>query len=406
MADFGFLVDLHKVELDESGVLPTSWVQGMTLGTYQHPVYGEITFTEERIKRFSDNVNNNVRGTELDIDYDHKEKDGKAAGWVKKAADRGAEGLYLLVEWTQAAAASIKAREYRYFSPEFKDEWTHPKTSQKFKDVLFGGALTNRPFLKDIQPVNLSEAFAELYTEHHPEQEEGMDEETRKRLAKSYGLPDDATEEQIMEAADKQSADRDNNSGGDSSTTTTTTTTGSGPAVDSDQSRTDDGGTGTVAASDGIPADLLKLAENNPAVKWLADKLAEQDKQIQTTQTALRLSEVENMMSKLSESIPPAVSDELRKFMLSATQEQGAAVYKMFENLGQTGLVTLGESGQGAESGNTNDAMKRFEEKVAEKRKADPALTYADAVDAVSLEEPKLFNEAWDSAPTYTGSEG
>lgn len=414
MADFGFLVDLHKVTLDEHDGVATSWIQGMTLGTYHHPVHGEITFTEQRIKRFAENVNNNVRGTELDIDYEHKNKDGKAAGWVKKAADRGQDGLYLLVEWTADAAKAIKAREWRYFSPEFNDSWTHPKTQKKFYDVLFGGALTNRPFLKDIQPVNLSEAFAELQdgSQSSGTQEEGMDEETRKRLAKSYGLPEDATEEQITEAADRQTAEREAASSEGGSTTTTTTTTGASGAASvapegtSSAPNNDPSGTGTVAATE-LPDALKALGEDNPAVKWLMDRLAEQDKQIQTTQTALRLSEVDGMMSKLSESIPPALSDDLKKFMLRASREDGQAVYKMFETLGKTGLVQLGEEGHTSGGGTTgSDAMKKFDDKVSEKMKADSSLTYGDAVNAVSLEEPKLFAEAWDSAPTYTGTEG
>jgi hypothetical protein len=96
---FGYWTDLSTIELSDNG--PT-WIQAMPLGKYKHPFFGDIDITPERVKRFSDNVNSNVRGTELDIDYDHKMTSGEAAGWVK-AADARPTGLYLLVDWTAKA---------------------------------------------------------------------------------------------------------------------------------------------------------------------------------------------------------------------------------------------------------------------------------------------------------------
>ena len=133
----------------------------MPLGKYSHPIYGEIDITPDKVQRFANNVNNRIRTTELDIDYDHKEYNGEAAGWVKQAEPRE-NGLWILVEWTAKAWEAIKSKAYRYFSPEFDDEWSDPKTGEKYTDVLFGGGITNRPFLKDILPLNLSEKFSEL----------------------------------------------------------------------------------------------------------------------------------------------------------------------------------------------------------------------------------------------------
>src|SRR3954470_7549337 len=163
----------------------------MPLGKYKHPFFGEININEERVKRFADNVNNRVRGTDLDIDYDHKMTSGEAAGWVT-AADARADGLYLLVDWTPKARQSIREKAYRYFSPEFTDEWEHPKTGAKHKDVLFGGGITNRPFLKDIAPVNASELV--LGDQATTTGGTGMDP---KELRKLLGLSEDATDDQV-----------------------------------------------------------------------------------------------------------------------------------------------------------------------------------------------------------------
>lgn len=159
-AQFGYIVEANTITFkDESN---TTWLQALPLGEYDHPRFGKIDITPERVKQFSKNVNMNVRGTELDIDYEHKTsvEGGKAAGWVKSAEDRGTDGLWISVEWTPNARKALEDGEYRYFSPEFKDEWCHPKTKKCYSDVLFGGALTNRPFLKDIMPINLSDFFA------------------------------------------------------------------------------------------------------------------------------------------------------------------------------------------------------------------------------------------------------
>ena len=137
-----YLIELNSLnfstDTSNSDAAASSWIQAMPLGKYSHPVYGEINITPEKVARFADNVNRKVRGTDLDIDYDHKEYNGEAAGWVKQAEPR-TDGLWILVEWTAKAWEAIKSKAYRYFSPEFDDEWSNPKTGEKYTDVLFGG---------------------------------------------------------------------------------------------------------------------------------------------------------------------------------------------------------------------------------------------------------------------------
>ncbi len=154
--EFSYLISLEGINLKEDDT--KKWIHAMPLGEYNHPRYGKIKITRKRAKRFADNVKAGVRGQQLDIDYDHKKsaQGGKAAAWVVDAKSTN-NGLWLLVEFTAPAAEAVRNKEYKYFSPEFVDKWTHPKTGEQYEDVLFGGALTNRPFLKDILPINLSE---------------------------------------------------------------------------------------------------------------------------------------------------------------------------------------------------------------------------------------------------------
>src|SRR4051794_331314 len=189
----GYWSDLSAAQFDDDARV--TWIQALPIGSYEHPTYGKIEVTPEKVQQLAANVASNVRETELDIDYDHKAKGGEAAGWVKNAEARQ-NGLWLAVEWTKNAYQKIKDREYKYFSPEFTDEWKHPKTQVVHKNVLFGGGITNRPFLKDILPLNMSELFAEQQVHR---EESGMDP---KKLRQLLGLPEDATEEQVTAATD------------------------------------------------------------------------------------------------------------------------------------------------------------------------------------------------------------
>lgn len=155
---FSYLVSLEGITFKEGE--NTKWIHAAPLGEYEHPKWGKISITQEKVKNFVDNIKNNVRGQQLDVDYDHKKsaQGGKAAGWVTDAKVMN-NGLWLNIEFTPPAQEAIQNKEYKYFSPEFADKWEHPQTKQAYQDVMFGGALTNRPFLKGIQPINLSEFY-------------------------------------------------------------------------------------------------------------------------------------------------------------------------------------------------------------------------------------------------------
>jgi phage I-like protein len=57
------------------------------------------------------------------------------------------------VDWTPKAEKKLSERELRYFSPDFAFSWTDPESGKVHKNVLFGGGLTNRPFVKEMQPI-------------------------------------------------------------------------------------------------------------------------------------------------------------------------------------------------------------------------------------------------------------
>ncbi|MBN9334707.1 phage protease [Devosia sp.] len=124
--------------------------------------------------------------TDLMIDYDHElvraQKDGgraEAAGWIKDMQVR-VDGIYGRVEWTAAAAAKIRALEYRYISPWFqalKDGRVHQ---------LLNAALVNMPAL------DLSAIAASLFV--------STEDTSMEKIAKALGLADNASQDAILAA--------------------------------------------------------------------------------------------------------------------------------------------------------------------------------------------------------------
>jgi len=368
---FGYWADATGLQFDEQG---KTWIHAMPIGKYEHPVYGELDFTPERVQAYADSVKNKTRGVELDIDYDHKAKDSKAAGWVKDA-DVRADGLWLSVAFTPPAMTALKNKEYKYFSPEFHDEWTDSK-GVKHKNVLFGGGITNRPFLKDLTPVNLSELVEPGATPKEGNKVDG------KQLRKLLKLSEDATDEQVDAELKKQADALD--------------------APNPDEHK--DEPVVAVLSEEAIQSLTKALGENGPAV---AEVLRVQGESIKTLTenvevltTANRLSEAQNTVRKLNETaaskklmFPASVSTQLSEALTLPPAQQVAKMLSAIEDLAKTGFVPTGENPVRRQSGSetTGDAAKQFGEKVKELQKEDPNLQYADAVSRIALSEPDLW---------------
>lgn len=360
-----FTVDLRRTPLQFSDEDGRTWIQGLPLGQYQHPVHGPINITASRVANFVKNFYDKVRGTDLDIDYEHKEFGSAAAGWVVEMEDRQTDGLWLQVEWTPKALQSLRDREYRYFSPEFADSWKHPKSGTTFKDVIFGGAITNRPFLKDILPINLSE-FG-----HETQQEEKDMDPALKRLSELLGLKladdadDDTATAAIAEAITKlQEPKKDD------------------PVVDDE---------------------AKKLAESNPAVaRLLADNQRMRDEQdrdrqdIRELMARNRLSEVKLMLDGLDKpgqyALSPVAKKKLSDVLVKLSERDSTAIVEAFQETLKDGIVLLGEKGGSSRrTSETGDAVQRFHDTVT-KFMADDKLSYADACERVIASEPDLWD--------------
>jgi len=135
------------------------WVQAFPYDTWSHPIYGETTVTPDIAQQYVKNFKNNVRGTDIPTGYNHgedKAKGDKASGWIRDMEARD-NGLFFKVQFTPTAIQELQNGEWRYFSSEVYDEWTHPHTNEKYQYVVVGGALTNKPWVKGMLPINFSE---------------------------------------------------------------------------------------------------------------------------------------------------------------------------------------------------------------------------------------------------------
>jgi phage I-like protein len=372
---FGYWVDLKDMKFDES---EPAWIQAIPAGKYQHPVYGEMDFSTERLQRFAASVADKIRGQDLDIDYDHKADTKIASGWVKNAQVRS-DGLYLQVDWTPAARAKLQAKEYRYFSPEFVDEWTHPKTQQVHKDVLCGGALTNRPFLKDILPINLSEVFEHAGDPMDPSKGKIKldDAGAVKEFATSLGLKEDASNEEIV-AAFKAKLEVNNVSI---------------TSEDKDKEK-----------PELEPSTLSEEDLKNPAIKALADSVAamqkkfdEQTTQVEILTAANKLAETDATLALLSNGskvLTPAAKEAARSIMLDDATKRAENTKALLEMvLKGVAAVELGERGRSRTDSGTATGIKVFTDAVTKEMTENNKLSYVEATRKVAQEQPDLYTE-------------
>lgn len=200
-----FLAFAENAKLDSSDGLV--WVEALPAKVWFDPRYGDTPIDDNKLQNFVRNFNENVRGQEISTDFEHgadPSKGRKASGTYRKLEirprDDGVNSLWAGVELTPTAFEEVKNKEWKYFSLEWEDEWTHPETKTKHEDVIIGGALTNRPVAKGLAPINFSEVLEvldESAAEEHQEPGTGfIDPDIN---------PDDAAETGSRREDDKES---------------------------------------------------------------------------------------------------------------------------------------------------------------------------------------------------------
>lgn len=172
--------------MTEQATPSAAWVHVLPVGTF-YGRDGRGPYTVAHAEAIIDATRALAGKRQLVIDYEHQtlrsEKNGApapAAGWISGLKQRP-NGIWALVEWTEAAAVHIAKREYRYLSPVFYH------TPDGVVTAILNAALTNAP--------NLDQLTALARTEIVP-----MDELTTKlrEVAALLGLPDTADRATIL----------------------------------------------------------------------------------------------------------------------------------------------------------------------------------------------------------------
>lgn len=140
------------IKLGEGEQVPNK-VQVLRVGKFKHPQYGNFEITTQTLAEMKANFDARIRGIDVSFDYYH-ESNEDASAWVNELIleESGTE-LWAIVDWTPKAQQKLAERELRYFSPDFAFQWEDPETGSSFNNVLFGGGLTNRPFVKEMQAI-------------------------------------------------------------------------------------------------------------------------------------------------------------------------------------------------------------------------------------------------------------
>jgi phage I-like protein len=163
------------VTLDASRLTNTNeaWVNIANLGEYVHDEYGMVEFTREKFDSWKRNLTSGVMGGKLSdgtygiaVDYNHSmdinasPNEQKAAGYLKDLKlelDGDIERVFAFIEFTPKAAEGIRNKEWAWFSISEVSNFTDQKTGKDVGNTLLGGALTNRPFVNDLMPIQLSD---------------------------------------------------------------------------------------------------------------------------------------------------------------------------------------------------------------------------------------------------------
>lgn len=155
---FSTLVFKEKKTYAEGDVVD---IQIMRVGKWQHPAYGEVEIKKSTINDVVSNFKERKRGIELAVDENH-EPNHKALGWFKELyTEEKGKALFAKIELTAKGAELINEGAYKYFSPEIQFMKTDEETGETIRNLLVGGAFTNRPFFKAMQPLMAAEGASD-----------------------------------------------------------------------------------------------------------------------------------------------------------------------------------------------------------------------------------------------------
>ncbi|WP_158259871.1 phage protease [Phyllobacterium phragmitis] len=179
---------MHRIEILASKDEARSWVHLLPAGKF-NGIDGRGPYLANDPAQIVKRTRSYHGKKQIVIDYEHQSinaanngKPAPAAGWIVGMEARS-DGVWGLVEWTEAAAKHLASREYRYLSPVF-----HHTQSGSVLHIDNAG-LTNSPNLDQLTALARSEVVmkVEAYVEKVAS------------AAKLLGLPDGSDEKAVLQ---------------------------------------------------------------------------------------------------------------------------------------------------------------------------------------------------------------
>lgn len=404
---FAFSIDLSKLQFAEDGSAPAE-IQILMTGKWNHPVYGPIIIEASDITEFKKNFDAGLR-RDIPITEGHEVMDEKpAVGWIKSLDDRGDDGLWATMEWTEKGKTLLAERSYKYFSPEFYTEYEDPETREIYTNVLVGGALTNKPYFKGMRAVvasenrinnqyqfnendmNIKEITAKKVEDLSAEEiaflKEHKSELSTEELA-TFGsvLEDEETEDQRKEREEKEQGDANEAKG----------LNRDGSAKELTQEEKDanvaagknEDGTEKAPEVTASEKNMVKIpASELVALRDMANKGALAFKENRTN--AIKAEAKQLIFSEQNSKGKVLPKDEAKvfSFMLGLTEAQRKAFSEIVEAIPSSKLFGERGSSVAAEGTAAAELANRIEKAMSE----DSKLTYSDAVRKITASDPAL----------------
>lgn len=141
-------------------------VEILRVGKFERRFENDLEITLLDLQELKQNFDSNARRQvlrgkpALPFNFSH-DCWAEAAGWIISLEigkdSNNFDALFAGVEWTEKGAQKIKANEFKFVSSEFSFNFKDPETGKIFDIILGGAALTNIPFIRDMEAVQLSE---------------------------------------------------------------------------------------------------------------------------------------------------------------------------------------------------------------------------------------------------------
>ena len=389
---FSGLVSLEEVQIGEQ--VTTTDIEILRTGSWNHPEYGKFTVKEADLDQFISNFASNVRGVDLAIDQAH-DPDKGAAGWFKKLFKQETEdhgtALFATIEWTAWGKELVENKIFRYISPEFAFKYKDDETGKTTKNVLFGAALTNRPFIKGMQPVLLSEALAarvradeidvlnsRMFCAEGDRQKtpKGGSEMKLEELRTTLALAEDAGEDAIKAALESLKSQAEQ---GKVSLTEVSKQLGLSEEAGQEEVLQAIKALGEKAEKAGDKeSEVAALKEENKKLSGRVETLEQKNRELDWEKLSTK---------KLAEGrMTPAQAAKFKERYMK-DPEGTKEIIDLLEP-----VVDLKEHGSSRST--EGSSLKVFNEKVNAKLKENDGMTYVEAAAQVEQEDPALFAEA------------